>query len=505
MTAVAEPIQLDDLAPGSFAGRPVAVLGLARSGIALARYLCDRGARVTVYDARPATELSEPIGALGGRDVTLRLGPAVDPASVLVGQALVATSPSINSRYNTTEPGLRAALRDLEARDRVPVISEVDLFLRLCPAITIGVTGTKGKTTTSSLIAAVLAQGTDPVLLGGNIGTPLVERLPELTARHRVVVELSELQLPTLSRGTDVSVYTHVTSDHLDRHGSLEAYRAVKRLLARLAPATGALVLNDEDPVTRGWDEGSAARVVRYRRILPPMGGIGVVDGWVVADVVEPLTADNVAGLDGPILPLEDIPLPGWHSVSNVAAAVAVGALFGLSAAAIRAGVTGFAGVEHRLEPVAALDGVRFVNDSQGTQPDAVIAAVRSFPPPVVLICGGRAKGVAMDDLAVVVAERVTAAVLIGESGPELGSAFRAAGLDHTERAASMDEAVRIADRIARAARESTGPGSEEPATVLLSPAAASFDMYPDYTARGRDFKRAVADLIAARSTSGDR
>jgi len=130
---------------------------------------------------------------------------------------------------------------------------------------------------------------------------------------------------------------------------------------------------------------------------------------------------------------------------------------------------------------------------------------VRSFPPPVVLICGGRAKGVAMDDLAVVVAERVTAAVLIGESGPELGSAFRAAGLDHTERAASMDEAVRIADRIARAARESTGPGSEEPATVLLSPAAASFDMYPDYTARGRDFKRAVADLIAARSTSGDR
>jgi UDP-N-acetylmuramoylalanine--D-glutamate ligase len=511
MMAITDPIELDDLTPSSFAGRPVTVLGLARSGIALARYLHDQGARVTVYDGRPEPELAEAIEALGDRDVSLRLGPAVDPATVLAGQSLVATSPSINSRYPTTEPRLRAALGELEARGRVPVVSEVDLFLRLCPAITIGVTGTKGKTTTSSLIAAVLAQGSHPVLLGGNIGTPLVERLPELTTHHRVLVELSELQLPTLSRGTDVSVYTHVTSDHLDRHGSLDAYRDVKRRLAELAPPTGALVLNDEDPVTRGWDEGSAARVVRYRRIVPPMGGIGVEDGWVTADVVEPLTADNVPGLDGPILSLDDIPLPGWHSVSNVAAAVAVGALFGLSAESIRAGVTGFAGVEHRLEPVATIDGVRFVNDSQGTQPDAVIAAVRSFAPPVVLICGGRSKGIPMDDLATVVAERVTAAVLIGESGPELGAAFQAAGLDHTERATSMDQAVRTADRIARAARESRSsragaePADGEPATVLLSPAAASFDMYPDYAARGRDFKRAVADLIADRSPGGDR
>ena len=507
------PISLDDLTPGSFAGRPVAVLGLARSGLALARYLHDRGAHVTVYDGRSASELAEAIGALDGRDVTLRLGPTVDPAAVLAGQALVATSPSINSRYPTTEPRLRSALRELEAAGRVPVISEVDLFLRLCPAITIGVTGTKGKTTTASLIAAVLAEGPDPVLLGGNIGTPLVERLPGLTTHHRVVVELSELQLPTLSRGTDVSVYTHVTVDHVDRHGSIDAYRSVKRLLARLAPAPGALVLNDEDPVSRGWDEGSAARVVRYRRIAPPMGGIGVEDGWVVADAVDPLTADNVPGLDGPIVSLGDIPLPGWHSVSNVAAAVAVGALFGLSADAIGSGVRRFEGVEHRLEPVATVDGVRFVNDSQGTQPDAVIAAVRSFAPPVVLICGGRAKGLAMDDLAVVVAERVTAAVLIGESGPELGALFQAAGLEHIERAGSMDEAVRTADGIARAARGTAhtvaGAGADdatgEPATVLLSPAAASFDMYPDYTARGRDFKRAVADLIAARSPAVDR
>ncbi len=171
------------------------------------------------------------------------------PREVLAGQALICTSPSVSSRFPTTEPRLRAALAAVEADGRTPVVSEVDLFLRLCPAATVGVTGTKGKTTTSSLVAAVLAAGDAPVVLGGNIGIPLIERLPQLTPAHRVVLELSELQLPTLSRGTDVAVYTHVTSDHLDRHGSLEAYRAVKHRLLELLPPAGILVRNDDDPV----------------------------------------------------------------------------------------------------------------------------------------------------------------------------------------------------------------------------------------------------------------
>ena len=184
----------------------------------------------------PTDELREPIAALGdAANVRLLLGPDVDPADALRGAALVATSPSISSRYPTTEPRLRAALGQLEAEGVVPVVSEVDLFLRLCPAPVIGVTGTKGKTTTLADRGDPGASGR-PALLGGNIGMPLVERLPELTRTHRVVLELSELQLPTLSRGTLVATYTHVTSDHLDRHGSLEAYRAVKRRLAELAP-----------------------------------------------------------------------------------------------------------------------------------------------------------------------------------------------------------------------------------------------------------------------------
>ena len=373
-------------------------------------------------------------------------------------------------------------------------------------------TGTKGKTTTSSLIAAILAADPDhPVVLGGNIGIPIVERLLELTPEHRVVDELSELQLPTLSRGTTVAVYTNVTADHLDRHGSVDGYRRVKRRLAELVDPAGALVINAEDPVVAGYAGLGGVRTVSYRRDRPLPGGLGTVDGWIVADGVAPLaaaghvrTGSAAPATDGRILPIAELAIPGAHNVSNALAAVAVGLLFGLAPAAIRAAAGAFDGVEHRLEAVATIDGVRFINDSQGTQPDAVVAALRAFDPPIVLIAGGRAKGIDLTALAPVVAERASAAVLIGESGPDLEAAFRAAGLARTERAADLDAAVRRADAIAREARAARSGDAGGPATVLLSPAAASFDMFVDYAARGRAFKAAVAALAAEhRARSG--
>jgi UDP-N-acetylmuramoylalanine--D-glutamate ligase len=196
-------------------------------------------------------------------------------------------------------------------------------------------------------------------------------------------------------------------------------------------------------------------------------------------------------------MPVGELTIPGRHNVSNALAAVTTGLLFGVAPDAIRRAAADFSGVEHRLEPVALIDGVRFVNDSQGTQPDAVIAALRAFDGPLVLIAGGRDKGIDLGDLGPVVAERAVAAVLIGESGPDLEVRFRAAGLGRTERAATLDEAVRIADAISR---EELAAGASAPATVLLSPAAASFDMFVDYVARGRAFKQAVAAIAAARS-----
>jgi UDP-N-acetylmuramoylalanine--D-glutamate ligase len=506
-------LALADVRSGSLRGRSVTVLGLARSGIAAARFLVDVGARVTVYDGRPAAELRAAIAALEGRHVTLRLGPDVDPGSTWRRAALVVTSPSINPAFPTTEPRLREALAALVARrargdpSSPALVSEADLFLRLCPAPTVGVTGTKGKTTTAALTAALLnADPTHDVVLGGNIGIPLIERLAELTPDQRVVIELSELQLPTLSRGTTIAVYTNVTADHLDRHGSIAAYRAVKRRLAELVDPDGALVLNAEDPVVAGYAGLGTAPALLYRTERPMPGGVGVVDGWIVAAGVErlPIAGGGTAavGPGGRIMPVDELAIPGRHNVLNALAGIGAALLFGVAPDAIRRAAAAFTGVEHRLETVAVADGVRYVNDSQGTQPDAVIAALRAFPAPVVLIAGGRDKGVDLAELAAVAAERASAAVLIGESAAAMATALTAAGLARIERAGTLEEAIATAASIARAAladQGGEGPGPGEPlATVLLSPAAASFDMFLDYAARGRAFRAAVARLISA-------
>jgi UDP-N-acetylmuramoylalanine--D-glutamate ligase len=514
LTIDPDGLTLDAVRAGALDGRLVTVLGLARSGIGLVRFFRDAGARVTVYDVRPAGELADALAELGdtgdASGVRLLAGADVDPAVALAGAHLVATSPSISPDYPTTEPRLRAALQALVAARSAgdstapALVSEADLFLRLCPAPTVGVTGTKGKTTTASLAAAILAADpSHPVELGGNIGRPLVDLLPTLTPDHRVVIELSELQLPTLSRGTTVAVYTNVTADHLDRHGSLDAYRLVKRRLAELVDPRGALVLNAEDPVVAGYAGLGGASVVPYRTDRPVPGGLGVADGWIVAEGVARLALAGggpaATGSHGRVLPIGELAMPGQHNVSNALAAVAVGLLFGVTPDAIRRAAAAFEGVEHRLEAVAIVDRVRFVNDSQGTQPDAVAAALRSYGAPIVLIAGGRDKGVDLSGLAPVVAERASAAVLIGESGPELERLFRSAGLARTERAFSLDEAVRRADELAREALHGASPGTV--GTVLLSPAAASFDMFEDYAARGRAFRAAVATLAGERRT----
>jgi UDP-N-acetylmuramoylalanine--D-glutamate ligase len=237
---------------------------------------------------------------------------------------------------------------------------------------------------------------------------------------------------------------------------------------------------------------------VLYRRGEPPPGGVGVRDGWVVAAGVARLdTAGGGAAATGPngrILPLGEVLIPGAHNTSNVLAAVTVGLLFGVAPDAIRRAAAEFRGVEHRLELVADVDGVTFVNDSQGTQPDAVIAALKSFEPPIVLIAGGRSKDLDLGGLATVVANRASAAVLIGETAQQMRQLFAGAGLRHIEVGDDLDDAVRRADRIAREVARSDGT-----ATVLLSPAATSFDMFTDYAHRGESFKDAVRRLAAER------
>jgi UDP-N-acetylmuramoylalanine--D-glutamate ligase len=331
-----------------------------------------------------------------------------------------------------------------------------------------------------------------------------------LSPEARVVMELSELQLPSIVSPVDVAVYTNVTVDHLDRHGSVEGYRRVKHLLAERVKSDGTLIVNLDDPVTAAYAGEGRVETITYRRESPLPGGLGIVDGWIVAAGV-PRAARYGSGVaatgpGGRIMPVAEIALLGAHSMSNVLAAIAVGLVAGVAPDAIRAAVATFRGMPHRLEPVGEIDGVRFINDGQATQPDAVIAALRTFPKPLILIAGGRSKGADLRELAAVVAERCSGAVLIGELADELERTFRNAGITHIARAATIPAAAQagldLANTLAPRAAAPIRPGAAPRATVILSPIGSSYDMYNNpFGARGDAFRDAVREMAAARTS----
>jgi UDP-N-acetylmuramoylalanine--D-glutamate ligase len=448
------------------AGRDALVLGLARSGLAAARFLAASDARVTVYDRRSAAELGDAVAALSGVPVRFALGLPPSEAAALIGAAdLLVTSPSVSPRFPTTDAWLRQALTDAQTRG-AELLSEVELFLRLTPTRVLAVTGTKGKTTTTALLGAILDAAGLPHVVGGNIGTPLVDRLRSLTADQWAVLELSELQLPTISRGADVSIYTNIMADHLDRHGTVEAYRAVKARLAELA--RGPVVLNADDP-------GCVELAGRLPDLDVAWYGLG--DGRC-------RLADGSISIDGvALMPVAGVPLPGEHLLHDVLAGALAAHLAGAPHAAIARAIRDFHGVAHRLEVVAEHAGVRYVNDSQATIPVAAIAALHAFAArPIVLIAGGQGKGLDYREFADEIAKRCRAAVLIGETADELERLIGRRVPVH--RASSMDEAVETATQVA-----------QDGDSVLLSPAAASFDMFADYAARGDAFRAVVARI----------
>ena len=453
------------------------MLGLARSGGAAARLLADAGARVTVYDRRPAGEIAEAIGALGERRVELALGSSPQELGALLSAAsLIVTSPSISTRFPTTDAWLRQALLEQE-RAGTEVVSEVELFLRLTSARVLAVTGTKGKTTTTALIGSILAAAEIPHAVGGNIGTPLIERVPTLSPGDWAVLELSELQLPTISRGADLALYTNIGADHLDRHGSVAAYRAVKARLAELSAPAGRVILNADDAGCRDLAAVLPPDAVEWYGLQegPSELAATVRDGWLM------IGSERA-------LPAADVPLPGRHLLADALGAALAASLAGASTGAVADGIRGFGGVPHRLEALGERAGVLYVNDSQATIPLAAMAALDAFPGRgLVLIAGGKDKGLDYQELAGAIASHCRAAILIGETADELERLI--GGRTAVERAADMEEAVTRAAALASAGD-----------VVLLSPAAASFDMFTDYAARGDAFRAAVAALPGADS-----
>src|SRR5438309_260127 len=446
-------------------GRRVAVVGLARSGVAAARLLRAADADVVGVDAKPLGALGREVAALAEIGVRLHTG-ADGGAAALAGVELVVVSPGV--------PLDGEQLASARAR-QVPIIGELELGWRATEADTIAITGTNGKTTTTTLVGAVLAQQPRPVLVAGNIGTPLAAHALSFPADGLVVCEASSFQLEATELFQPrVAVVLNLAPDHLDRHGSFEAYVDAKaRIFANQTPADCA-VLNFDDEPTRALADRTAAPVLWFSRRSPMAHGVFVRDGWIAA---------KLNGHVEEICPLSEIFLRGQHNVENVLAATACALWTGMAPAAIRSAVGRFRGVAHRIEWVRDLRGVQYFNDSKGTNVASTLKALESFPGQIVLIAGGKGKGQAWEPLADAARGRVAHTVLIGEDAKKIGAALAAASIPLTY-CDSMQSAIDRAKAVAM-------PGD----VVLLSPACASFDMFDNFEHRGDVFKKLVERL----------
>jgi UDP-N-acetylmuramoylalanine--D-glutamate ligase len=453
------------MTPMDLTGRHVVVMGAGRSGLAASQLLASRGARVVLVDDRALDE--DAVASLVALGVDVRAGGMTPEASV--GAHLVVVSPGVPIDH----PAVAAA------RDRgLPVIGELELAWRHLAGPVIAITGSKGKSTTTTLIGRMLEAGGRTVQVGGNIGVALSAQAASSTPDTWHVVETSSFQLETIEHfRPQIAVWLNFSPDHLDRHGTVEVYEAAKARVFENQTASDWAVVNADDPVVQ---QAAARGAARQRTFGAPAT---VRDGvtWTDRNVV----LRHAAGAERPLVPLSGIALKGQHMLTNVLAACAVADLVGVPPDAMEAALAGFTGLEHALEPVGEVRGVQVFNDSKATNVDAALKGIEAFDARVVAIVGGVYKGGDFGLLAAPLAARGGAAVVIGEAADRIDEALQ--GRVPVARAASMDEAVTLALERAR-------PGD----VVVLAPACSSFDMFRDYADRGRAFKAAVARARAA-------
>jgi len=441
-------------------GRRAVVVGAARSGVAAARLLARRGARVTLTDVRRAID---DMARLEAEGVMLELGGHAQ--ATFTGADLIVLSPGVPA-----DQPLVVAAREAG----VPVIGELELASRWLAGRIVAITGTKGKSTTSTLTGRMLEAGGHRVLVGGNIGLALSAQVDESTAETIHVVEASSFQLETTDTFHPwIAVLLNLSQDHLDRHASIEDYAAAKaRVFANQSPSDWAVLNADDEPsMALAADARSGRLLFALDRRLDE--GI-LVEGDLIVR--------RTAASRQPLVPLPAVRLLGRHLLADVLAAVAVASIVGVSPAAMTRAVEGFTGLEHALEPVVEVGGVRFVNDSKATNVEAARRAIESVDRELVIILGGRFKGGDFGDLLAPLAARRASVVAIGEARDAIAEAMR--GEVPVHRADDMPGAVRQAFALAP-------PGG----TVLLAPACASFDMFQDYAERGRAFKQEARRL----------
>lgn len=455
--------------PGiDLAGKRMLVAGLARTGVAVSLFSAGYGAVVTATDEKPEAELGDAPARL--REAGVRLALGAHDSSIFLEQDLIVLSPGV--------PAHLPALDQARARG-IPVWSEIELAWRFLRGKLVAITGSNGKTTTTSLVAHILKTAKIPTLVGGNIGTPLLALVESSSDSTVTVAELSSFQLETTeSFRPEIGVLLNLTPDHLDRHASFEEYASAKLRIFENQLDRDAAILNADDPeVARRAP--SKPHVFWFSRQKRVAAGAFLHDDQIIF---------RNEGSEAVVARREDIPLRGNHNLENVLAACAAASLAGAAPAAIASGIKSFQGVEHRLEFVAEISGVQFYNDSKATNVDASVKAIEAFPGPLLVILGGKDKGGSYAPLRDLLHERARLALLIGAASEKI--------------AAELGDAVPVvrAGTMARAVEEAMN-AAQLGDVVLLTPACSSFDQFENYEHRGRVFKELVTALDSARQS----
>ena len=462
---------LDSATP--IAGKRITIIGLAREGIALARYLAPRGAVITVSDMKSKDVLVDSIEELSSFEIHFALGG--HPEGILNCDCLF-VSPGVP--WNI--PILQEA-----ARRGIPVSGESRFFLENCPAPVIGITGSSGKTTTVSLTGEMLKASGFKTWVGGNIGEPLTPHLDEIAVEDRVVMELSSFQLKIMRSSPAVAAILNITPNHLDRHASMEDYTEAKANILRFQKSGDVAVLGYDNEVTRGLASLTKGTVALFSMEEEVSEGAFLRQQQIIL---------RLEGSEQTICHERDVRLRGRHNIENVLAACTIAGLAGADSHVMSEVVSSFQGVEHRLEFVREVDGVSYYNDSIATSPARTAAALRAFDEPIVLLAGGQDKHLPWNELASLMLERTRGVVLFGQAAEIIERVLSEAiekgqipgdDLPAIEIKDSLEEAVITARRLAR-------PGD----VVLLSPGGTSFDAFKDFTERGVFFK----DLVKALS-----
>ncbi len=455
-------------------GKRVLVMGLGvhGGGLGVTRFLVGQGATVTVTDLKTAAQLRPSLEALAGLPVRYVLGE--HRAEDFIHTDLIVRNPGVPA----DSPYLALA-----REHGVPVEMEMGLFFQLCPAPIIGITGTKGKTTTTLLVGAMLRQVEPGTVIAGNLRISALELLPQIGPTTPVVLELSSWQLEGLEPhrlNPHIAAITNISPDHLNRYRDLDDYAAAKKLIFRFQGPDDFLVLNADDAVVQGFAAEAQGRVVWFSRQKPVTGAYLAGDALLW----------HWAGRTHAVARRDDVRLPGGHNLENALAAMAIAGVWGAPPAAMGEALRGFRGVEHRLELVAEINGVHYVNDTTSTAPAAALAALAALDGPIVLIAGGADKNLDFSEMGAAVARRVKALILLdGTATDKLAAAVSAVKADLIAgRFHDLRVAVQAAQDVAR-------PGD----TVLLSPGCASFGMFANEFERGEQFKAIVSSTMMFR------